>query len=271
MARGENQESLSRRDEQTNELLQARCHGDPTERARLDDAVVRLNLGLCEALASRYARRGAEREDLVQVARTALVLAVERFDPHRQASFTAFAIPTICGELKRYFRDYCWTVRPPRRLQELRSRVSRQALGVEQRLGRRPTPKELATQLRVDEDTLREVIVADGGYRAVSLSAQVGRPDGTEDTSIEATLAAESDVAETVANGLTLQALVSDFSDDEQRILEWRFAEDCSQRTIADRLGVSQMHVSRVLGRLLTSLRRAWLEADQGIPVSTRC
>lgn len=230
----------------------AHCSSEP-ERAAITTELVELNLGLCDALANRYANRGADRDDLVQVARTALLLAVRRFRPEEGRRFVAFAVPTISGELKRHFRDHCWVVRPPRRIQELRAHASRQGQELEQRLGRRATTAELAEELGVEAPLVREATVADGSYRPWSLDAPV---DGDAGTTFGATLA-EDDDSDRVIDRIALQRALAGLSRRERLVLKWRFVDGCTQAEIGRRLGVSQMQVSRILRRSLDRARDA--------------
>jgi RNA polymerase sigma-B factor len=243
----------------TEELLTqlADCTAE-AERADLTAQLVELNLGLCDALANRYANRGADRDDLVQVARMALLLAVRRFRPEEGRSFVAFAVPTITGEIKRHFRDHCWMVRPPRRIQELRARASRQGQQLEQRLGRRATTGELVTELGVDAGLVREATASDGSYRPWSLDAPLDADSGA---TFGATLADDGDTDQLV-DRLALQRALAGLSRRERLVLKWRFEEGCTQAEIGRRLGVSQMQVSRILRRSLDRARDALTEDE---------
>ncbi len=225
---------------------------DEDERAELTERVVELNLGLCDAMASRYTDRGAERDDLVQVARLALVLAVRRYRPQEGRPFVAFAIPTITGELKRHFRDHCWMVRPPRPVQELRTRARVQARELEQRLGRQPDPSELRDELGVDAEGLREAFVPDGSYRPWSLDAP---RDDINGEPVGSTVADPHDAIEGLTDQLTLRRLIRGLGERERLIVKWTFEDGHSQRTIGERLGISQMSVSRLLRQVLDQFR----------------
>ncbi len=242
------------RDQRIEELLGRlhRCTAQP-EREAVTAELVELNLALCDALANRYAHRGVERDDLVQVARMALVLAIQRFRPGAGRHFVAFAAPTITGEIKRHFRDQCWMIRPPRRIQELRAGVSRRRQELEQQLGRWATADELGTDLGVDEALVREATVADGSFRPWSLDAPI---DAAGDTTLGSTLADDAD-PEFVVDRIALQRALGGLSPRERLILRWRFADGCTQAEIGHRLGVSQMQVSRILRRSLDRTRDA--------------
>lgn len=247
------------REARTEELLgRLQCCTDDAERQSLTEELVEANLGLCDALANRYANRGADRDDLVQVARVALFLAVRRFRPGEGRSFVAFAVPTITGELKRHFRDHCWMVRPPRRIQELRARASRQGQELEQQLGRSVTTAELVEELGVDAGLVREATTADGSYRPWSLDAPVDAESGT---SFGATLSVDGDTDQLV-DRLALQRALAGLTRRERMVLKWRFEEGCTQAEIGRRLGVSQMQVSRILRRSLGRARDALTERE---------
>jgi RNA polymerase sigma-B factor len=263
MARGLTTSSVNAdprtREARTEELLgRLESCSTESERAAITAELVELNLGLCDALANRYANRGADRDDLVQVARVALFLAVRRFRPSEGRSFVAFAVPTITGELKRYFRDHCWMVRPPRRIQELRARASREGQQLEQKLGRQVTTAELVDELGVDAGLVREATVADGSYRPWSLDAPVDADSGT---SFGATLSADGDTDQLI-DRLALQRALAGLSGRERLVLRWRFEEGCTQAEIGRRLGVSQMQVSRILRRSLGRAKDALTENE---------
>ena len=226
---------------------------DPTERKALVEQVTEEYLGLADALARQYAHRGVELEDLTQVARMGLVLAVDRFVPQATGCpFEAFAVPTIRGELRRYFRDHGWLVRPPRRIQELRVRVREARHELEQAAGRRPTAEEMARCLRVDPDEVRECDAADACFSALSLDAA---PDhGSPVTDLLGENQAE---IEAIPDLLVLRQEFARLTERERRALEWRFVHGLTQSEIGARLGVSQMQVSRILSRVLEQLRVA--------------
>ncbi len=241
------------RDEATRDLLALlRTTPDAETRRRLAARIAETNLSLCDALARRYRGRGVEHDDLVQVARMALWLAIERYQDGQCAPFASFAIPTITGELKRYFRDHGWMIRPPRRLQELRAQALSTRGDREQQLGRELTVSELAAQLGVRTDHLREALSTSDSYRPKSLDTPHG------DDSIEsagARLASEEDLATTSIDRITLRRALRLLPQRDRTLLTWRFVEECTQREIAGRLGISQMQVSRLLKGILAGLR----------------
>lgn len=252
MARGPLLTSITTRAQQTDELLDRLADCSPAEREAITSHIVELNLGLADAFANRYANRGADRDDLVQVARLGLLMAVRRFRRTEGRSFAAFAVPTITGELKRHFRDHCWVIRPPRQIQELRARASQHRRRLEQTLGRRPTEGELAADLGVGADLLRESDAAEGTYRPWSLDAPF--VSGGENT-LGSTLAAEDSEFDRLTDRIALQRALAGLSRRDRLVLRWRFEEGCTQTEIGARLAVSQMQVSRLLRRILDNAR----------------
>jgi len=227
------------------------------EYARTQDPVLRTELvtahmGLAEYLARRFTNRGEPLDDLVQVASLGLLKAVDRFDPDRGLEFSTYATPTIVGELKRHFRDKGWAVRVPRRVQELHLRLASVVSALSQELGRSPTIGEIAQAASVSEEDVLEAIEAGHAYRFTSLDA----PSGSDD---EATLASQlgrNDQALVDSeHRVDLSPLIARFPPRERTILHLRFFEGLTQSEIAGRLGISQMHVSRLLARSLAQLR----------------
>lgn len=231
---------------------------DPHARQGITDRIAELNLPLCDALAGRYRGRGVDYDDLVQVARMALWLAIDRFQPEQGATFTSYAIPTITGELKRYFRDHCWMIRPPRQLQELRAKAVAARSELEQRLGRELSVGELAGQLEVNARQLGAALDTSDSYQPDSLDVPYGDGAGG---SLGAQVSTDDDVAATCIDRIALRRALNRLSQRDRALLLWRFVEECTQREIAQRLGVSQMQVSRLLKGLLVSLR-ADLESE---------
>jgi RNA polymerase sigma-B factor len=222
------------------------------EHDRLVGEVVRAYLSLADALATRYAGRGVESEDLVQVARTALVGAVRRYRPGAGRGFEAFAVPTIRGELKRHFRDCGWTVRPPRRLQELRAELSVAEEELRHRLCREVTDDELAAVLHCPRTDVDEVRRCASGFHPVSLDAPT-----TGGGTVGALLPDADDGALDLDLRATIEAEVARLTPRERLIVHLRFAEERTQSEIGQVLGVSQMQVSRLLGSILDRLRLA--------------
>lgn len=208
---------------------------------------------LAEFFAKRYQKRGVESEDLRQVAQLALVRAVDRFDPSFGVQFSTFAGRTIDGELKRYFRDKAWSVRVPRSLKERSSLVRSASEAFSTEHGRSPTVAELAAALEMDEDDVLEALDVQGAYRAASLDAPAGSEDGH--MAVVDTLGADDVALERTDLREAVSKLLETLPERERQIVELRFFNELSQSEIAERVGVSQMHVSRLLRRSLDQLR----------------
>jgi RNA polymerase sigma-B factor len=226
---------------------------DERERARLCDEIVLLNMHVAQSIARRYRQRGAEFDDLVQVAHLGLVKAVDRYDADSGSHFLAFAVPTITGEVKRYFRDYCWAIRPTRRIQEVQHAIAACEPELTQTLGRSPTVPELAEELGVDEDHVTEALASDGFFNLVSLDM----PAGWDDTSrsLVDEVGHEDWLLSWVDNHEALSPVLAKLSEREKRLLWLRFEKGWKQTQIAAELGISQMQVSRLLSALLQRLR----------------
>jgi RNA polymerase sigma-B factor len=221
------------------------------DRALRDDLVT-AHMGLAEYLARRFTNRGEPLDDLVQVAALGLLKAVDRFDPERGLEFSTYATPTIVGELKRHFRDKGWAVRVPRRVQELHLRLGGVVSTLSQELGRSPTIGEIAHAAAVSEEEVLEAIEAGHAYRFTSIDAPSG---SDEEMSLSAELGAEDQGLIDSEHRVTLSPLIAQFPPRERMILHLRFFEGLTQSEIAGRLGISQMHVSRLLARALAQLR----------------
>jgi RNA polymerase sigma-B factor len=218
----------------------------------LRDQLITAHMGLAEYLARRFTNRGEPLDDLVQVASLGLLKAVDRFDPERGLEFSTYATPTIVGELKRHFRDKGWAVRVPRRVQELHLRLGSVVSTLSQELGRSPTIGEIAHAAAVSEEEVLEAIEAGHAYRFTSLDAPAG---GDEDASLSSQLGSEDRNLIDSEHRVTLSPLIAQFPARERTILHLRFFEGLTQSEIAGRLGISQMHVSRLLARSLAQLR----------------
>ncbi len=225
----------------------------------LRDELVTMNLPLVEHLARRFRERGEAHEDLVQVGTVGLIKAVDRFDATRGVEFSTYATPTIVGEIKRHFRDKGWAVRVPRRLQELRIAISRATQELSQTTGGSPTVAELAAYLEITEDEVLEGLESAQAYATASLDAGTSS-DGDESLSLGDTLGNEDSALEHVDNWETLKPLLMELDERERRILELRFGQEWTQSQIADDVGISQMHVSRILARTLAQLRSSMLD-----------
>jgi RNA polymerase sigma-B factor len=221
---------------------------------RLRDELVEEHAPLAHFLARRFANRGEPVDDLVQVALVGLLKAVERFDPDRGLQFSTFATPTILGELKRHFRDRGWAVRVPRRVQELHLQLGRIVASLGQEHGRSPTPAEVAERAGVSEEDVLEAMEAGSLYRLVSLDGPATRDDD-ETSELVSCLGDEDGAFEQIEHRAELDNLLGVLPDRERRIVELRFFDGMTQSEIAERVGVSQMHVSRLLARSLEALR----------------
>jgi RNA polymerase sigma-B factor len=222
---------------------------------KLRDELIEAHLGLAEYLARRFGNRGEPLDDLVQVASVGLLKAVDRFDPERAVEFSTYATHTIVGELKRHFRDKGWAVRAPRRMQELYLRLGKIVSSLSQELGRSPTIQELATEAQVSEEEVLEALEAGQAYRFASLDAP--SPGDEDGDSMSTHLGAEDPGMIDAEHRAALSPLVAKLPQREQTILHLRFFEGLTQSEIASRLGISQMHVSRLLARSLAQLRSA--------------
>lgn len=245
------------RDARAHEHLCRAAASDRHTAQRLRDQVVEDNRGTAIALAHRYDGRGIEHEDLVQVAMLGLVNAVRRYRPGESPGFMAFAVPTITGELKRHFRDHGWAVRPPRILQERTREVRAVRDELIQELGHDPTPADIADESGLSEREVDDALVADGQYSARSLDAPIGHDrddDGGSvmDTVIDAEWCREQ---ERIENFAILRPALRRLSDRDRGIVRMRFVDGLSQRQIGERIGVSQMQVSRLLFTILSRLR----------------
>jgi RNA polymerase sigma-B factor len=225
--------------------------GDPTVRRELVEA----HLGLAEYLARRFSHRGEPVDDLVQVSSMALLKAVDRFDPGRGVEFSTYATHTIAGELKRHFRDKGWAVRAPRRMQELYLTLGDSIGRLSQELGRSPTIAELAAETRVSEEEVLEALEAGQAYRLASLDAPA--PGDDEGESLASHLGDEDPRMSAAEERATLSPIIQSLPPRQQLILHLRFFEGLTQLEIAGQLGISQMHVSRLLARSLAELRTA--------------
>ncbi|MEV0398317.1 SigB/SigF/SigG family RNA polymerase sigma factor [Polymorphospora rubra] len=242
----------------TEQLLRRRAalSADDPDRARLRTRIIEANLPMAGRLARRYTGRGEPYEDLAQVCALALIKAVDRYDPDRGPPFASYAIPTILGAIRRHFRDTTWSIRVPRPAQELNARTPTARGELVQRQGRQPTPKELADHLGVTVAEVLAAAVASEVYRLPSLNEPQPGTDGVE------LLALVGDVDPGYAaadDHLTLRPLFAALPARERRILTMRFYGDLTQAQIATRVGLSQMHVSRLLKRTLAQLRAGML------------
>jgi RNA polymerase sigma-B factor len=230
------------------------------ERLRIRGELVELHLPLVEYLARRFRNRGEWLDDLTQVATIGLIKSIDRFDLGRGVEFSTYATPTIVGEIKRHFRDKGWAVRVPRRLQELKLALTKAISDLAQRLGRAPTVAELAAHLQMSEEEVLEGLESANAYSTVSLDA----PDSGDDDApaVAESLGMLDEALEGVEYRESLKPLLEQLPPREKRILLLRFFGNMTQSQIASELGISQMHVSRLLARTLTQLREGLTSDD---------
>jgi RNA polymerase sigma-B factor len=222
-----------------------------TEDPAIREELIEVHLGLVEYLARRFVGRGEPLDDLIQVATIGLVKAVDRFDPGREVEFSTYATPTIVGELKRHFRDKGWAVRVPRRLQELSLRLTSVVGELAQRSGRSPTVAEIAEAAGATEEEVLEAMDSAHAYNLISLDAEVTE----EGLSLHEQLGEEDESIDLLEHRASLAPLLEQLPQREQMMLYLRFFRGMTQSEIATRLGISQMHVSRLLSRTLARLR----------------
>jgi RNA polymerase sigma-B factor len=219
-------------------------------------------LPLARQLARRYQRQNEPLDDLMQVASMGLVKAVDRFDPARGTAFSTYAVPTILGELKRYFRDSGWAVHVPRGMQERVMKLDQASQELHRRLGRSPSAGELAEELQLTSEEVLEAMEAASAYDAISLEEQRSDSSDSAEPTFADSLGTEEERYELVEYGATIAPTMKALSERERLILHLRFVEDLTQSEIADRIGVSQMHVSRLIRRALARLRAVARERD---------
>ncbi|GGW93693.1 RNA polymerase sigma factor SigF [Streptomyces chartreusis] len=224
------------------------------------NTLIEMNLSLVRYAASRFRARGDSMEDVVQVGTIGLIKAIDRFEVSREVEFTTFAVPYIVGEIKRFFRDTSWAVHVPRRLQEARAELAKATEELSSRLGRMPTTRELSELMSLSEEEVIEARKASNGYQSASLDAAV-TGDAENGESVLADLLGEEDPSlELVEDFHSLAPLIAGLDDRERRIIHLRFVEERTQAQIAEQIGVSQMHVSRLISRILKQLRAGLLE-----------
>jgi RNA polymerase sigma-B factor len=223
------------------------------------NTLIEMNISLVRYAAARFRSRGpAEMEDIVQVGVIGLIKAIDRFEVSREVEFTSFSIPYIVGEIKRFFRDTSWAVHVPRRLQEARVQLAHATEELSSRLGRTPTVAELSQLMSLSEEEVIEARVASNGYNSSSLDAAVSTSEDGEGVLADF-IGTEDAALELVEDFHSLAPLIAELDERERLILHMRFVEECTQAEIGKRLGISQMHVSRLLNRLLARLRAALL------------
>ncbi|WP_067901881.1 RNA polymerase sigma factor SigF [Nocardia vaccinii] len=228
---------------------------DDPRRRQLREQIISRCLPMAEHVARRFSGRGENFEDLLQIARVGLVAAVDRFDPDFGATFLGFAVPTVMGEVRRHFRDHAWTIRVPRRLKEIQLRLGPAIEKLSHELGRVPRAREIADELEVDLSEVTQALIARNAYQTASLDG-ADHDDSDSTPPLRDTLGAEEPRYEFVEDYLAVKPLLAALPDREREVLIMRFYGSMSQKQIADRLGCSQMQVSRLLAKTLKTLRQ---------------
>ncbi|MET8876678.1 RNA polymerase sigma factor SigF [Nocardia sp. NPDC004604] len=252
-------ESRAHRDSYDNieplfEKIAALDKADPRREALREELIGRC-LPLAEHIARKFSGRGENFDDLLQVARLGLVQAADRFDVTRGSSFLSFAVPTIMGEVRRHFRDNTWAVRVPRRTKEIQLNIGPTVEAMAQRLGRLPKAREIAAELSVDLVEVTQALIAGNAYQSSSIDAVVGDDIENAPLPLLDSLGSEEPSYQYVEDYLAVRPLIEDLPERERQVLIMRFFEARTQSQIAEQLGVSQMHVSRILSRTLGKLR----------------
>ncbi|MET7889583.1 RNA polymerase sigma factor SigF [Streptomyces avermitilis] len=226
------------------------------------NTLIEMNVTLVRFAAARFRSRGQdEMEDIVQVGTIGLIKAIDRFELSREVEFTSFAVPYIVGEIKRFFRDTSWAVHVPRRLQEARIHLAKATEELQSRLGRTPTAKELSELMCLSEEEVNEARLASNGYTSASLDATISSSNDGE-SALADFIAADDNALELVEDFNALAPMIAELDDRERRIIHMRFVDELTQAQIGEHLGVSQMHVSRLLSRTLAKLREGMLTTN---------
>ncbi|WP_392961391.1 RNA polymerase sigma factor SigF [Streptomyces sp. LN245] len=226
------------------------------------NTLIEMNITLVRFAAARFRSRSQdEMEDIVQVGTIGLIKAIDRFELTREVEFTSFAVPYIVGEIKRFFRDTSWAVHVPRRLQEARVQLAKATEELRSRLGRTPTVKELSALMCLSEEEVNEARLASNGYNSSSLDAAINSSDDGE-AALADFIGADDNALELVEDFNALAPMIAELDDRERRIIHMRFVEELTQAQIGEHLGVSQMHVSRLLNRTLAKLREGMLATN---------
>jgi RNA polymerase sigma-B factor len=232
--------------------LKLLADGSPAFKRRRDE-IVRYCLPLADNIARRYRGRGEAHDDLVQVARVGLMNAVNRFDSDNGSDFLSFAVPTMMGEVRRYFRDHGWAVKVPRRIKELLPQLKRARANLSQQLGRAPNASEVAEYLGIDRELVVEASIAGENYSTMSTDMRFSFDD--DDTVLGDTLGDIDPGLDRVLDVQSVRPLIAALPERERTVIRLRFFDNMNQTQIAERIGCSQMHVSRILAKALNRLR----------------
>jgi len=263
--------STNQRAVRTHELLTQAASADEEAATRMREEAVLLNADIAVSLAMRYRGRGVPDEDLIQTAHLGLVKAVQGFDAARGDNFLGFAVPTMLGEIKRYFRDHAWTIKPPRRIQELQPQVWATSARLTGSGGEAPTSSEVARELGVDEAEVDEALAARHCFSASSLDYKVsGSRDNEDDGAALVDILGDEDPGFDRAEAVVaLRPLCRRLSERDRRLIYLRFFHEWTQAKIAEEFGVTQMQVSRLLSRVLQELRAELLAARDSEEIAT--
>ncbi|WP_078662610.1 RNA polymerase sigma factor SigF [Streptomyces bicolor] len=226
------------------------------------NTLIEMNMSLVRFAAGRFRSRSEDMEDIVQVGTIGLIKAIDRFEVSREVQFTSFAVPYVMGEIKRFFRDTSWSVHVPRRLQEARTELAKANEELSTRLGRAPKVSELASLMDLTEDEVIDAQMAANGYTAASLDAAISIDDNEGEATLSEFIGEEDPALELVEDFHALAPLIADLNERDRRILHMRFVEELTQAQIGTELGVSQMHVSRLITRILARLRSGMLSPE---------
>ncbi|MGW5312078.1 SigB/SigF/SigG family RNA polymerase sigma factor [Nocardia thailandica] len=233
------------------------------EHAALRERIIGICLTLADNIARRFAGRGESHDDLIQTARVGLVMAVDRYDVRTGAPFLSFAVPTVMGEVRRHFRDRTWALHVPRSDKELHARIRPAIETLTRKLHRSPTAYDLAAELEVDVTDITRAMAAAEAHQTRSLDTPLPAGDSGRTATIADTLGAEDPRFELTEQTLTVAPLLARLSPQERQLLVWRYYDSLTQSDIAERLGISQMTVSRKLTRLLTQLQHQTVDRRQ--------
>jgi RNA polymerase sigma-70 factor (sigma-B/F/G subfamily) len=249
---GLNERHLDERAQLTQDLFRRAALARGAERRKIQEEIVLLNLEVAESIVVRYRNRGVSDDDLVQIACLGLVKAVRGYDFDKSDNFLSYAVPTIRGEVKRFFRDNAWVVRPPRRVQELQPEITQAVALLSQESGRAPTARELASDMGLEYDDVVEALAADGCYAPGSLDKS---PNDDGSSPLSALLGDDDPGFDRAEAIVTLRPLCRSLSPRDRKIVYLRFFREWTQARIAEEFGVTQMQVSRLLARILKQLR----------------
>jgi len=251
-------DDIALRDRSTDELLRMYVNDrDP----KLRDAIIERHEALVRSLAHKFARPGVPVEDLVQSAWIALIGALDRFDPSHDTKFSTYAVHCMVGEIKRYFRDRTWSIKVPRHLQEIAANLNRMQDDLYRKLQREPSVREMAEAFKISEEDLMQAMELYRAYQPYRLEERHPMEDGNDSMALGETVGAPDPEIESVVENAPLQSALATLDERRQKIVRMRFFDGRSQQEVADELGLSQMHISRLERSALQQLRQAMCAA----------